>query len=406
MLQILITLLLSGSAFAKDSCAVLLENETGGKFQEAPDAVALTQAEQWLTDYGRANPSNEESVSLYRHWQKWNTVNNQQRDHALALELKLISPPTEGSLFLWNGRAKLDELSKTNLKRMLLQLNIRHPEAANSEFEQPADTVSHLLHLSYSTPRPARLLDGVTPPLPSPRELLKSGLRLSEEDYYSTLLNGSPSAAFRVKLSTGSTRPPAIYLRDDVAQSQGFVMPHFDNVESLIAFFEVWDIEALDEVVRANRMAFPFTVKTGRQMLNYFQTNVIGLDQVFPPQAPERLSVLREKLKDYVLSEEDARTFFREAFHLYTIHLAQTQPTSYAHLASALRDKKTMASGDRLFRKFFEFIEIPDLDLRIPVAATAADYTIERRMRTGYDFRTPIRVLNPFQHRVDHDSKP
>jgi hypothetical protein len=406
MLQLFIVILLSVSAFAKDFCVVLLENQAGGKFQDNPDTVVLAQAQQWLADYGHAKSSNEESVSFYRHWQKWNTVNEQQRDHTLALELKLISPPADGNLFLWNGRDKLNKLSKTNLKRMLLQLKIRHPETADSTFDPSAEAISQSVRLSYSIPHPARPLNGVTPPLPSPRELLKNGLHLSGEDYYSTLLNGSPSSAFSVKLNTGSARGPAIYLRDDVAQAQGFVVPHFDNVESLIAFFEIWDIQALDEVVRANRMSFPFTVKTGRQMLDYFQTNAIDIDQIFPPQAPEKLSVLREKLKDYILTDEDARTFIREAFYLYTIVLARTQPTSCAHLASALRDKKKMASGDRLFRKFFEFIEIPGLDLRMPVAASASDYTIEPEASAEYGFRPPLSGLNSFQRRVDHNSQP
>jgi hypothetical protein len=400
------TVLLSVSALAKDPCAVLMENEAGGKFQDNPDMVALFQAQQWLADYGHADPSSEESVSLYRNWQKWNTVNDQQRDHTLALELKLISPPADGNLFLWNGRAKLNELSKANLKRMLLQLKIRHPEAANPGFERSAAAVGRMVDFSYSMPLPARPLDGVTPPLPGARELLKNGLQSSREDYYSTLLKGAPSAAFRMKLNGGHARSPGVYLRDDVARTQGFVVPHFDNVESLIAFFATWDIEALDQVVRHNRMSFPFAVKTGRDMINYFQTNTIGVDQIFPPEAPEKLSVLREKLKDYVLTDDDARTFMREAFQLYTITIARTQPAHYSRLVSASQGHDKIAQGDQIFRKFFEFMELPGLDLRVPVAAKASDYSIEREAPVNHDFREPFNSLNSFKRRVDHNGKP
>jgi hypothetical protein len=406
MLQFLITVLLSVSAVAKDSCAVLMENDVGGKFQDSPEMVALFQAQQWLVDYGRDNPSSDESVSLYRSWQRWNTINDQQRDHTLALELKLISPPAEGNLFLWNGQAKLNELSKANLKRMLLQLKARHHQFADSGFEQPAADAARLVRLSYSLSLPARPLDGVTPPLPAPRELLKAGLQSSSEDYYSTLLSGSPSAAFRMKLNSGSARGTAIYLRDDVARTQGFVVPHFDNIESVMAFFATWDSEALDRLVRYNRMSLPFSVKTGHDLLDYFEFGAIGMDQVFPPGVPEKLSVLRERLKDYVLTEQDAHVFVREAFQLYAASLALTKPASYSRLTSALRSHETILPGDRLFREFFAFIGIPGLDVRVPVAARASDYSIEREAPKTQGFREPFHGLNSFQRRVDHNSKP
>lgn len=409
MLSIVLALLMSVSVFAKNDCMKIVVNDEGTQFDEPPDSQIIDQAEQWLYNLGDYNASLEKGLLVYRSWQRWNSVTSDQRNQMLAIELKLISPGVSrpGQLVSLDGRGRLNELSALNLKRMLLQLRIRHPDIAellqSSRFSRQADVISQTVRVVYTAPLLSRIDAQTAPPIPSPREMIRSQIFTQRTDLYSQMLSGAPSASLAVRLASGNDSAPAgLYLREDVAKADGFFMPAFEVPEEIIAFFAVWDPQALDELYIENQMSFPAKVNTGLKMIEHFKNSGVYIDQVFPPDKPEKLRVLREKLKDYVLNEQDGRTFIREAFKFYTLFLAEKKQAIYTNLSGQLYSKLS----HEILRGFFDFIDFPGLTLRIPVAAKSSDYFVVRETPQVRSFQqTPYRSLSAFQGRIDHDGK-
>lgn len=418
MLSFAFSLLMTFSAFAKNDCMKVMTNEVGSQFEEVPDPKTLDQAEQWLLRLGDMDSSLEKGLSAYRSWQRWNSVTSEQRSHVLALELKLISPdairPNEtGQLVNLDGRARLKQLSARNLKRMLLQLRIKHPEAddvdLNSKFGKQAENISRTFKIVYAIPMlfspPQSLTErAATPPLASPREMLRSGIFPQTTEYYSQLLSGAPSTGVNVRLVSGNQRAPAgLYLNREIAQQDGFMMPEFQIPEELISFFGAWDIEALDQLLRENQMSFPSSVSSGRKMLEYFKHSGVYPDQVFTPDRPEKMRALKEKLNEYVLTEEDGLTLLRESFRLYVLHLAEKRPADYTRITGELFVKLT----PKTLNDFFNFLEWPNITLRVPVAVRETDYTLVRQRPPSQSFKGPL-YGSPgfagFEQRLQHDA--
>lgn len=426
MLSFALSLLIALSAFAKNDCVKAVVSPNPTQFDEEPDSSSLDQAEQWLLRLGDMDATLEKGLQAYRNWQRWNSVTSEQRSHMLALELKLISPDLSkpdqfGQLVKLDGRTKLKELSARNLKRMIYQMRIQHPFAdelsQNSKFSKQAENISKTFRIAYAAPLLVQVSSSnlaasgpslaSAPPIASPREMLRSGIYSQTSDYYSHMLSGAPSAPINIRLVSPNERAPAgLYLKPDMAMQEGFMMPEFQSPEDLIAFFAVWHIEALDELRKDNHMSFPSSVNSGRKMIDYFRKSGVPVDSVFPPDKPEKMRTLRQKLSDYVLTEEDGRAFLREGFRLYTLHLAETKQAQYTALTGQLFSKFSV----EVVRGFFDFIQFPAMTLRVPVAVTSSDYTIIRELPPRQAHYAPTfggAGFATFEQRQAHDaSKP
>ncbi len=411
-IQILVLALLSPNvqASARNEairCVTLL-NPAATAAEESfllpPDAVELTNAQQWLRDHGDQKPTDEAAKNIYSQWRNWNSVTSARRKAVLALELQMISSPAKENVFTWDGSARLKALSRVNLERMLRKIHELHPAmasaSADAEIQKDAAAMSRQVRISYSRPPVFQRDEGIHPPIPSARELVKQKLSSADGSFHSWLLGNSPSVEFEASLVSGRARmPSALHLRDEFAAAEGFVLPLFNNVEELLTFFEVWDPSALDRVVMYNRMSLPNKINSGETLMAKLRSGEMMVDEIFPSTQPERLAALREKLSDFVMTDKDAREFIQRAFELYALSRAGENEREFRRFKTDLNG--ALGPQNIFLRGFMAFAGLPGLTLHVPVSVPAQAYSIVRDQPL-----TTSMTFDRFKRRLDHDSKP
>ncbi len=349
-------------------------------------------------------------------WDQWRRVNQVQREHALALELRKLSatPDEPATLVSLDGGVQLTRLSAQNLKRMTARLNELYPLTAAIEQDESLRRKIELMARSLSFHylrdyRPKRET-GVHGPLPAQRELQK--LRMKEPwDFYSALVDGSPSVEFTM-VATESTRDlrylgarvanDAVRLNSEFAQNEGFSLPQIKNALEIIKLFAFWEPTALDELLRDLRFSLPNAISSVQDLRRYLTPGAL-LQTTFPEEALyQRMAALRTRLNQFVLSEPDTQTFLRETFTHFMLDQANHGYERFR--AFEAKFHQPHGAQEMMSTDVMDYLAYSGLSLRIPVMAS--NYTIVRReaspgARHGTDFQKPWD-----SRRLDHDSRP
>ncbi|MGZ3722816.1 MAG: hypothetical protein ACXVA9_07810, partial [Bdellovibrionales bacterium] len=226
--------------------------------------------------------------------------------------------------------------------------------------------------------------EGYNAPAASPRELAALDLE-SLDGLYSHMIDKSPSVEFLTLVGRSSRgenpqigtllRRETILLKGKFANENGFALPRFATVGELLDFFEFWDPAAAEEVFRANWNSLPASMRTYPEFRAYVELHP---EEIFPlDKAFTQLGPLRSRLNQYVMTTEDSEEFLKQAFRQYVLSLGSEDSKAAERLKVEVENSGAVM---QLFRnKIFAFLHMPaGMALRIPVAVTAADYTLSR----------------------------
>lgn len=406
-MHILTVLFFVFSAEARFSrCAYLLPDS--GRTVQTPDATRLATAEAWLDAY-EGEPTGLEryledhdltrstlapsllkraaaSYALER-WQRWNEVNQEQRDAAAGLELRMLLGPSGSTVIPFDGNYLVTSQSRANRDRLLERaralfplLNEAPPATAARARAMAAD-----IRLHYLRPHDLRAT-GAYPPLASPAELRRFGLRERAESYYSRLIGGSPSVGFDLWATRFSERAfnlgshlalDTLRLDDDFASSAGFVLPHLNGPLDLLRVMAKWSPRSLDQLAHAMRYSLPHSVRTGPELLAYAES--VNPETLFGD--PARLAPLRERLADLFMVTDDAEDFLRQTFERYLLWSAERDAAGFRAL---VREFGQVGGAQRLFRReFLGELGWSGISLRVPTSVPVSQFTILRAEGLG-----------------------
>jgi len=382
---------------------------------EAPTPSEETAAIEWLKSLNVTAPEKSQVELTLRNWRVWTTTTKQARTANLALELSKISPKSNAPVFSLNAREDLKALSAANLERLKAKLNEHYPATTPPDplIQAQIREMSESIQFQYLSRRYANKETGMSPPLVSPRELAKFDLNFAP-GYYSKLVGDSPSVAFNLVVTKKDTAPfslntqithDAYRLNDTLAAEEGFFVPNFSNVLSLLRFFADWEPDLLDQVFKQSRLSLPLEIDTLEKFWSYLEPTRVK--QVFPDtRAYEQLATLREHLHRFVLTQSDLRLFVLWAFERYATLVSADQDDF-----NRLRHEFSLTAGVQkvMAVNFKEFLGMGDLVLRVPLAVGPQSYTILRVEERAYS-PSLDRNFTPQSprdsRRLDHDSKP
>lgn len=406
-MHILTVLLLTLSAEARFSrCAYLLPD--AGRTVQAPDATRLATAEVWLDsmvgepkgldrfledhDLTRAalTPTTlKRATAAYalERWARWNDVNQDQRDAAIGLELRMLLGPSGDSVIPYDGNMLVTNRSANNLTRLLESARVLFPIGAGVDPATAARARAMATDIRFHFLRPHALpTTGAFPPLASPAELRRFGLRERTESYYSRLVEGSPSVGFDLWATRSGERTfnlsshlavDALRLDDGFASLTGFVLPQVGGPKDLLRLMAGWSPRSLDQLAHAMRYSLPNDVRTGAELLAYADRT--SADTLFADAT--RLTLLRERLADLFLVADDAETFLRETFERFLIFTAQRDPGRFREL---IREFGRVSGAQSLFkREFLAALGWNGVSLRVPLSVPASRFTVIRAEGLG-----------------------
>lgn len=373
--------------------------------------------EEW-SNLNDADKADRAGAYLLMQWKSWNHINKQQRQFALALELRKLSPKIEAvdNVINMNSGPNLEELSARNLKRMLDRLYLDYPlnHSSTPEINSLADQMADELTLSFM--RPFRIEPGASAgPVMSPRELKPLGLDFGFE-FYSSLLGTSATVSFEtVGLNNKNETPSEIgnYLKRDgivlnssTVLKESFIVPRFTSFNQLMDFFDFWDPDAGPELFRSQWLALPKSI-TSYPAYKTFLTSA-SLDEFFSAsRLYDRLAPLRTRLYNYVMTVSDAKIFLNLGLRHWIIYSAETNPQ---RLAKVRRDWATRGNLTAVFKgAFLSFMHLPSgLSLQVPVGVASRQYSIVHNDFSNLPAHRRSYLSEPFydSRRIDHNSKP
>lgn len=308
---LLFILLMGAPAHAKNECYELLLFSGAAPIYFSGD---VDSAQEWIrehvggnrpvgfNEYLLQNGLNELTISFedrntwlgkfaLSQWQRLSSINHNQRMAALSAELKKMSKSDGNAVQNFSARSELDELSAANLQRMLQRLDELHP-IDDADTKRAAGALKEWnLKFHHLAPHSGVLAQSVNPPMLSPVEMQRLGLSDSEYDYYSEFVGGSNTVAFEL---TATDQKNGIYnlgshvaksslrLQDEFAGKNGFYIPKFSNILSLMNFIEEWEPAALEEQLRFMKFALPSEVDSVKALRTYLSPE--KLEVYFPAQ--------------------------------------------------------------------------------------------------------------------------
>jgi hypothetical protein len=198
----------------------------------------------------------------------------------------------------------------------------------------------------------------------------------------------------------------ALRLNDALAEEAGFVLPNFSSANALMTFFNSWEPELIEKVRRENRMSLPSQISDARSFLTYLDP--MRIKEVFPDSsAYDRLSTLRERLINYVLTEPDAKELLRWAFERWLVSVAADDPSEFGRI---LKEFRIPTGPQAIFaRRFMPALGLGDLALRVPLAVGPQSYSIleiENKVHDPFPGPPPPHRNKWDSRRLDHDLKP
>jgi hypothetical protein len=399
-------------AQARTSCFQLLTfNPQSGTFSERE----LGAASVWLEEHMLMAPPPEgvePNRYVLQQWDRWRMVNQSQRDAALGVEMQKLSRAAGSGVLEFSGDAHLTRLSAANRDRLIGKLREMFPimHAVDSNVAAQAKEMAAGLKINWL--RQMKLnSQGINPPIASPAELRRLSILSNEDDFYSSLVDGSSGVSFDLMATSGNHPADVlgthifhdhVRVSDPFARENGYVLPRLRSGLDLIRFMANWDPAALEDLIRYQRYSFPPDVRTAKDLIDYVKTPS-EFDALFPPGfLYSSATPLRLHLKSFLMTEEDAAAFLRAAFEHFLLDRSIT-PEDFRALAAEW--SKPGGAQRILAGKFLPYLGWPGMTLRVPISVPPGEYTIIRKDMTG-----AVPTAMPHQlrdsRRLDHNTMP
>lgn len=434
LFSLLFSLFFSTPVFAKDECYELL------RFPETERSLYsgdIDAAQEWLearmgaatplgfNDYLAQNGLSVITISdsdrktwLGRYalaqWQRLSSLNHLQRMAALAAELRTLAPGDSRPVQVFNAQTELNNLSAINLERMLRRLDELHPIQSSEEDRAQALIQKWNLSFHLIARHSGVVARSVNPPLVSPHELSRLDLAEEDPDYYSNFVGGSRTVRFQL-VATDDRRGPynlgsfvpktAVRLKKEFAEENGFYVPAFENIMSLMNFMGEWEPQAMTDQLRFMQFSLPSGITTVKQLRKHFTPDKIGF--YFPKKdLYARGALLRGHLRNFVLNAADGETFYRAAFRRFL-----TVASRYEFRISDLNQVWERPGGAQQIWNgpFMEFLGFSGVSFRVPSSVPPTQYTIIRKEphpARAPDYSGQERQMPWDSRRLDHNLKP
>lgn len=371
-------------------------------------ASELNSAREWMSDVGVSTDApafvaalhargedpfrmdlatREDQLTRFvlKTWDQWRQHNQLQRDAALGLELRRLSPRTARTVTPFDGNVELTRRSHVNLARYLRALDeqIPLPGAVNAirlaRIERLADEVVWQFVRAPRETAPSatdpRLR--VRAPLASARELHQLSGVVTNETFYSRLVDHAPSVEFDLLGQNRDMRelpPHWIQLDDSFADDAGFFGPGPEDALALVQIVQRFAPEAVAQTLGDLRLAgfVPFRIANETALVAWL-TSVGGWLRLPDRELFARLAPLRERLGDGVLTTDDGREFLRTALVRYLLQFSE-QPDGLVQLNRDWRNTGFVANFIRT--RFLPAIGWENMRLRIPLSVPPEKYTV------------------------------